>query len=83
MRSMQKDSTADFSFGYFVFTLLFAVKVLARMDDEVVNQINTFIAGILGLASIVVFSLSYRSAMVAIPRLRTDEAQIGRSPAGS
>lgn len=41
--------------GYFVFTLLFTLRVLSRMGDETVHQFNTFIAGTFGLISIVVF----------------------------
>lgn len=41
--------------GYFVFTLLFTMRVLSRMGDETVHQFNTFIAGTFGLISIVVF----------------------------
>lgn len=41
--------------GYFVFTLLFTMRVLSRMGDETVHQFNTFIAATFGLVSIVVF----------------------------
>ncbi|MCU0584382.1 MAG: DUF2254 domain-containing protein, partial [Syntrophales bacterium] len=41
--------------GYFVFTLLFTLRVLSRMGDETVHQFNTSIAGTFGLISIVVF----------------------------
>lgn len=41
--------------GYFVFTLLFTMRVLSRMGDETVHQFNTFIAATFGLISIIVF----------------------------
>jgi len=41
--------------GYFVFTMLFTLRVLSRMDDAIVHQFNTFIAALFGLISIVVF----------------------------
>lgn len=53
--TLLRDNAIRFAVGYFVFTLLFAVRALAKMSDQIVNQINTFIAGVLGLASIVIF----------------------------
>ncbi len=50
-----RDNTIRFNVGYFVFTMLFTVRVLTRMGSETVHQFNTFIAGVLGLFSIVVF----------------------------
>jgi uncharacterized membrane protein len=50
-----RDNAIRFTVGYFVFTLLFAMRVLTRMDEEMVHQFNTFIAAIFGLTSIVVF----------------------------
>jgi uncharacterized membrane protein len=50
-----RDNAIRFTVGYFVFTLLFTMRVLTRMGGETVNQFNTFIAGALGLVSIVVF----------------------------
>ena len=41
--------------GYFVFTLLFSVRVSFRMDNEMVNQFGTAISMGLGLVSIGVF----------------------------
>ena len=41
--------------GYFVFTLLFSVRVLFRMGNEMVNQFGTAISMGLGLVSIGVF----------------------------
>src|SRR6185369_18016158 len=40
--------------GVFVFTLAFCVRVLARMKDTV-NQLDLFVAGVLGTASVMVF----------------------------
>ena len=41
--------------GYFVFTMLFTLRVLSRMGDATVHQFNTFMAATFGLISIVVF----------------------------
>ena len=53
--TLLRDNAIRFTVGYFVFTLLFALRVLTRMGGETVHQFNTFIAGVLGLVSIVVF----------------------------
>jgi uncharacterized membrane protein len=53
--TLLRDNAIRFTVGYFVFTLLFAARALGKMSDEVVPQFGTFIAGVLGLASIVVF----------------------------
>lgn len=53
--TLLRDNAIRFTVGYFVFTLLFAVRVLTRMGGEVVHQLNTFTAITLGLLSIVVF----------------------------
>ncbi len=53
--TLLRDNAIRFTVGYFVFTLLFALRVLSRMGGEIVHQFNTFIAGVLGLVSIVVF----------------------------
>jgi uncharacterized membrane protein len=53
--TLLRDNAIRFTIGYFVFTMLFAVRVLAKMGGEIVHQFNTFIAGVLGLVSIVVF----------------------------
>ena len=53
--TLLRDNAIRFTVGYFVFTLLFAVRVLSRMGGETVHQFNTFIAGGLGLVSLVVF----------------------------
>jgi len=50
-----RDNAIRFTVAYFVFTLLFTIRVSARMGNEVVHQFNTFIAGMLGLISIAVF----------------------------
>ena len=50
-----RDNAIRFTVGYFVFTLLFTGRVLTRMSGEIVQQFNTFIAGVLGLVSIVAF----------------------------
>ena len=53
--TLLRDNAIRFTVGYFVFTLLFTLRVLTRMGDETVHQFNTFIAGTLGLVSLVVF----------------------------
>jgi uncharacterized membrane protein len=53
--TLLRDNTIRFTAGYFVFTLLFAVRVLTRMGGEIVHQFNLFIAGLLGMISVVVF----------------------------
>lgn len=53
--TLLRDNTIRLTVSYFIFTMLYAVRVLNRMGGEVVHQFNTFIAGALGLVSIVVF----------------------------
>ncbi len=50
-----RDNAIRFTVGYFVFTLLFAMKLLTRMGGEIVHQFNTFIAMMLGGIAIAVF----------------------------
>ena len=50
-----RDNEIRFTAGYFVFTLLFAGRLLSTMGGETVHQFDTFIAGVLGLFSVVVF----------------------------
>jgi uncharacterized membrane protein len=50
-----RDNEIRFTAGYFVFTLLFAGRLLSTMGGETVYQYDTFIAGVLGLVSVVVF----------------------------
>ena len=49
------NNSIRFTVGYFVFTLMFALRVLAKMGGETVHQLNTFIAVILGWGSLVLF----------------------------
>ncbi len=53
--TLLRDNAIRLTVGYFVFTLLFNLRVLNRMGDVVVHQFNTFIAGVLGIISLVVF----------------------------
>jgi uncharacterized membrane protein len=53
--TLLRNNTIRFTVGYFVFTLLFTLRVLTKMGGETVHQFNTFIAAVLGLASLVVF----------------------------
>jgi uncharacterized membrane protein len=53
--TLLRDNAIRITAGYFVFTLLFAVRVLFRMGSEKVNQFDTFMAGALGLVSIAFF----------------------------
>ena len=50
-----RDNEIRLTAGYFIFTLLFAGRLLSTMGGETVHQFDTFIAGVLGLVSIVVF----------------------------
>lgn len=53
--TLLRDNAIRFTVGYFVFTLLFAVRVLTRMSDVMVHQFNAFIAAVLGVGSLVFF----------------------------
>jgi uncharacterized membrane protein len=53
--TLLRDNAIRFTVGYFVFTLLFAVRVLGGMRGDTVHQFNTFIASVFGLISIVIF----------------------------
>jgi len=52
--TLLRDQVIRGTVGYFVFTLIFALRVLTRMD-EAVHQFNTFIAAMLGVFSMMVF----------------------------
>ena len=52
--TLLRDNVIRSTVGCFVFTLVYALRVLTRMDDTV-QQFNTFIAVSLGLLSIMVF----------------------------
>jgi len=52
--TLLRDKVIRRTVGYFVFTLIFALRVLTRMD-EAVHQFNTFIAAMLGVFSMMVF----------------------------
>jgi uncharacterized membrane protein len=49
-----RDNMIRFTVGWFIFSLGFALRVLTRMDDTV-PQLDTFVAAILGMTSIMVF----------------------------
>ena len=53
--TLLRDNAIRFTVGYFVFTLLFAARALAKIEGDRVPQLNLLIAGVLGLGSIVVF----------------------------
>ncbi len=53
--TLLRDNTIRFTVSYFIFTLLFVLRVLYTMGGEIVQQFNTFIAAMLGVASMVVF----------------------------
>jgi uncharacterized membrane protein len=53
--TLLRDNAIRFTVSFFIFTMLFTVRVLARMGGEIVHQFNTFVASALGLSSIVVF----------------------------
>ena len=50
-----RDNAIRFTVAYFTFTLLFNLRVLSRMGDEMVHQFNTFLASMFGLVSLAVF----------------------------
>ena len=52
--TLLRDNAIRTVVGVFVFTLAYCVRVLARMDDTV-NQLEVFVAGMLGTASVMVF----------------------------
>jgi uncharacterized membrane protein len=52
--TLLRDRVIRGTVGYFVFTLIFALRVLTRMD-EAVHQFNTFVAAGLGVFSMMVF----------------------------
>jgi uncharacterized membrane protein len=49
-----RDNAIRYSVGFFVFTLMCNLRTLNQMDTKV-HQLNTFISGLLGLFSVVVF----------------------------
>ncbi len=53
--TLLRDNAIRFTVGYFVFTLLFTLRVLTRMGGEIVHQLSTLIAAVLGMVSVVVF----------------------------
>lgn len=52
--TLLRDNVIRTIVGVFVFTLAFCVRVLSRMKDTV-NQLDLFVAGVLGTASVMVF----------------------------
>jgi uncharacterized membrane protein len=52
--TLLRDIVVKYAVGLFIFTLLFALSVLDRMDSAA-NQTAVFVAGLLGLASFVTF----------------------------
>ena len=52
--TLLRDNVIRFTVGCFVFTMVFALRVLSRMDDEIL-QFNTFVAMTFGTISIMVF----------------------------
>src|SRR4029453_1715134 len=52
--TLLRDNVIRVIVGVFLFTLAFAVRVLTRMT-ETVNQLDVFVAGLLGVMSVMVF----------------------------
>jgi uncharacterized membrane protein len=78
--TLLRDNAIRTVVGVFVFTLAFCVRVLARMKDSV-DQLDLFVAGLLGTASVMVFLylIDYAARLlrpVSIVR-RVGEAGIG------
>ncbi|HOI96372.1 MAG TPA: DUF2254 domain-containing protein [Syntrophobacter fumaroxidans] len=53
--TLLRDNTIRFTVSYFIFTLMFSLRVLFRMGGQIVHQFNIFIAAFLGVVSMVVF----------------------------
>jgi uncharacterized membrane protein len=53
--TLLRDNAIRSTVGYFVFTLLFSLRVLFKMGNETVNQFGTAVSMMLGLVSIGVF----------------------------
>ena len=53
--TLLRDNMIRFTVSYFIFSMLFAVRVLTRMNGETVHQFNIFISAGLGMISLVVF----------------------------
>ena len=53
--ALLRNNAIRLSVGYFVFTLLFAIRTLIRMDGAIVHQFNIFLAAAFGGTSIVTF----------------------------
>lgn len=53
--TLLRDNSIRMIVGYFVFSLLFAVRTTTIMQGEVVYQLSFFIAALLGLVSIAIF----------------------------
>ena len=45
--TLLRDNAIRFTVGYFVFTMLFALRALTKMGSETVHQFNTFIAAVI------------------------------------
>jgi len=78
--TLLRDNVIRTIVGVFVFTLAFCVRVLSRMKDTV-NQLDLFVAGVLGTVSVMVFLylIDYAARLlrpVSIVR-RVGEAGIG------
>jgi len=52
--TLLRDNVIRFTVGCFVFTMVFALRVLSRMDEKIL-QFNTFVAVLFGTFSIMVF----------------------------
>jgi uncharacterized membrane protein len=52
--TLLRDNVIRSTVGWFVFALVYALRVLTRMDEDV-RQFNTFLAALFGLISIMVF----------------------------
>jgi len=53
--TLLRDNAIRFAVGCFVFTMLFALRVLMRMDEVMVDQLNCFIVAMFGVVSITTF----------------------------
>jgi uncharacterized membrane protein len=53
--TLLRDNVIRFIVSYFVFTMIFAMRVLSKMGGDTVHQFNTFISVVLGWGSLVLF----------------------------
>jgi len=76
--TLLRDNAIRFTVGYFVFTLLFATRVLIRLRAEAELQFRTFLAALFGLASIVISVGSEAHRSLAASTTRATASALSR-----